>query len=540
MGESDLAAQLIADGRAALAKGRLVRARLLTTPLIDQAQDLPAAQRFALWLLWAEVEITDQAPEKALRWAEMAHRLAPDQAWASHILAVALRDLGRRDEAHVVWRRALHSNPDLDQAYQGLATTLAQGGAYDQAEQVYAQWAERRPHDPVLWLSRGLACARARTYEQAADCLRKACDHPQTASKAQVALAWVLRRQGQLDPAAALLRAIPPTDPEYAEARWALASILLLQGRFREGFTAFEARFQRGRTLLRPTTVPLWQGKRADLVGKTLLVLQEQGIGDAFQMVRFASVLAEAGARVLWEANPACAAVLGQAPGVAQVVPPGGADPQADLCCPMMSLPFLLNASPTNLPGGRRYLSAPGPRPPALLPPKVPENALRIGIVWRGNPSHEDDATRSIPLPLWAPLLGQSLALNGCPAQWVALQPLSNRPDFDTSQHARWFTHDAGPDLTTFTQTAHILESLDAVISVDTSVLHLSAALGRPTIGLLPFACDWRWFSTPTNGSPWYPTLHLLRCPTPTAPWPPTLAALPPLLARACGALGED
>jgi Flp pilus assembly protein TadD len=520
MGESDLTAQLIADGRAALAKGRLVRARLLTAPLTEQAEHLPPEQRYRLWTLRAEIEITAQAPEQALCWAQRAHQVAPSHPWANHILAVVLRDLGRRDEALAAWRTALLHDPEFDQAYQGLATTLARSGDFAQAEQVYAQWAERRPDDPTLSLSRGLTLARACAYAEAEDCLIKACNHAQTASKARIALAWVLRRQGQLDAAASHLRAIPPTDPDYPEARWALASILLLQGKFRDGFAAFEARFQRGRNLIRETGLPLWDGKSSTLAGQRLLILQEQGVGDAFQMVRFAAPLADAGATVLWEASRSCAAVLAQAAGVAKVVPPGEADQQADLCCPMMSLPFLLNAAPASLPGGTRYLSAPGPRPD--LPFARTDDAIHIGIVWRGNPSHDDDAARSIPLPWLAPLLSHPLTIQGRPVRWVSLQPSSNRPDYDPAVHDSWFTHDFGPTLTSFDQTAHLLEALDALVSVDTAVLHLSAALGRPTYGLLPFACDWRWAPQANQGSPWYPTLRLLRCPTPYQPQTPT------------------
>jgi tetratricopeptide (TPR) repeat protein len=520
MGESDLAAQLIADGRAAMERGRLVRARLLTTPLVEQAEHLPPEQRYGLWILRAEIEITAQAPEQALSWAQLAYQMAPSHPWANHILAVILRDLGRYDEALTAWRSALCHDPELDQAYQGLATTLARSGDFAQAEQVYSQWVERRPNDPMIWLSRGLSLARACAYAEAEGCLAKACRHAQTASKARIALAWVLRRQGQLNAAATHLRAIPPSDREYSEARWALASILLLQGNYRDGFAAFEARFQRGRSLIRQTGLPLWDGKRSALAGKRLLILQEQGIGDAFQMVRFAAPLAEAGAEVLWEACVSSAKVLAQAAGVARVVSPGEADQQAELCCPMMSLPFLLKADPVTLPGGARYLAAPGS--PPELPFARADDALHIGLVWRGNPSHDDDAARSIPLPWLAPLLSDPLTIKGRPVRWVSLQPSSNRPDYDPLVHSHWFTHDFGPTLTTFDQTAHLLESLDALVSVDTAVLHLSAALGLPTFGLLPFACDWRWAPQANQGSPWYPTLRLVRCSTPYQPETPS------------------
>src|SRR6185437_7072366 len=69
---------------------------------------------------------------------------------------------------------------------------------------------------------------------------------------------------------------------------------------------------------------------------------------------------------------------------------------------------------------------------------------------------------------------------------------------------------DLTANLTDFTETAALVACLDLVISVDTSVAHLAAALGRPTWILLPFVPDYRWLLDRSD-SPWYPTARLFR-----------------------------
>jgi ADP-heptose:LPS heptosyltransferase len=54
------------------------------------------------------------------------------------------------------------------------------------------------------------------------------------------------------------------------------------------------------------------------------------------------------------------------------------------------------------------------------------------------------------------------------------------------------------------------MESLDLIISSDTSIVNLAGALGRPVWILLSSNSDWRWLLDRTD-SPWYPTARLFR-----------------------------
>jgi hypothetical protein len=126
----------------------------------------------------------------------------------------------------------------------------------------------------------------------------------------------------------------------------------------------------------------------------------------------------------------------------------------------------------------------------------------RVGLVWAGNPRHENDANRSMPAATFAPLLEKrNIAL-------FSLQVGATDADKAWLRHTA--IHDLAPHLNDFADTAAVLGHLDLVISVDTAVAHLAGALGRPVWLLLPFVPEWRWMLDRAD-SPWYPTMRLFR-----------------------------
>jgi hypothetical protein len=248
---------------------------------------------------------------------------------------------------------------------------------------------------------------------------------------------------------------------------------------------------------------PTWLGVES-LQGKTILLYGEQGLGDFIQFARYAKLVADLGATVILEAPQVLAGLLENLEGVSQLVIKGKKLPYFDYQCPLLSLPLALKTNLSNIPNSVRYLNIDNHQNKILewktrLAPKLKP---RVGLVWSGNPKHTNDHNRSLLLANFLPLLSSQI-------EYVSLQKEVREVDaliLNSNPHILNFAS----HLNNFVDTAALIESLDLVITVDTSVAHLSAALGKETWVLLSNVPDWRWLLD-REDSPWYPSIRLYR-----------------------------
>lgn len=282
---------------------------------------------------------------------------------------------------------------------------------------------------------------------------------------------------GQEAEAEAALRAALDVSPDNARTRLALGGVLLAQGRYAEGWPLFEARHDEQGHTKPGLTFAEWRGE--PLAGKRLLIWPEEGFGDQIQFARFAPWLRERGAEVGLLCHPKLYALFEGSLGVNVYQALGKVEiPDHDYWAMCNSVAGLAGVTVETLPNDP-YLRA-GSR-------ATPKGA-RIGIVSRGNPNHANDANRSLPQAFAERLL----ALPGA----ISLLPEDTRAK-------------------TFAETAALIDGLDLVVSVDTSVAHLAGAMGKPTWILLPYiGADWRWMRG-REDSPWYPSARLFRQPRP-------------------------
>jgi Flp pilus assembly protein TadD len=421
-------------------------------------------------------------------------------------LAVLLQEMGQGEEAIACYQQALHLKPDYAPAWGNLGAALRDAGRNRDAINCYRQALRCRPGAPDVLNNLGNALRAQDEPIAAIACFRAALRRSPANAGIQANLGSVLREVGRLDEAVETLERAIQLQPDYAEAHWDLAFARLLQGDFTSGFAEYEWRWRRTDFPPRHFTAPLWRGE--NLAGRTLLVHAEQGAGDAIQFVRFASLVAELGARVVLECPRALVALFESVEGVQRVIARGDPLPEFDWHVPLMSLAHRLGSILNSLAARVPYLRPPPDRRVPLPPTRGNHPAaLRIGLVWRRHPQHRNDGRRSIPLTALEPLFT---------ATDVAFYSLQVAPTADFSGEAGHqnslinlenLIHD-------FSDTAALIEQLDLVIAVDTSVAHLAGALACPVWVLLPFAPDWRWLLD-RDDSPWYPTMRLFRQPMP-------------------------
>jgi tetratricopeptide (TPR) repeat protein len=292
-------------------------------------------------------------------------------------------------------------------------------------------------------------------------------------------------------------------DPDHVEAHFGRAITWLLLGDFPRGWREFEWRWKtpQGRAMQRHKDIlqPAWLGAE-DIAEKTILLHCERGLGDTLQFCRFAKLVNDLGATVLLQVQEALVEILDQLDGVAQVFADTRQSPPFDLHCPLLSLPTALKIELSSIPAGK-YLRAPLARVARWRGRLGESSEPRIGLVWRGDPDNPVDSRRSLAL---------AQLLSHLPAgyRYLSLQKDLNEPERRiVAAHALDFSQSQDMN---FAETAALCECLDLVISVDTSVAHLSAALGQKTWILLPFDADCRWLLDRSDG-PWYRSATLYR-----------------------------
>ncbi len=357
------------------------------------------------------------------------------------------------------------------------------------------------PDEPDFHVHLGLAYAASDRFDDAIACYRRALALAPEHTGALNNLGLALQEQNRREEAADAYRRALAIDPDAHRIRWNLAMARLSLGD-RGGWRDYEARL----------SVPELGGRAADpgvprldtldVRGRTILVESEQGLGDTFQFARYASALAARGARVVVRAPPSLTGLLRTVPGVAEVVA-RDARPRCDAWLPLASLPGLLGASPSGDPAAIPYLHA-DPALASMVRGELGERRgrLRAGLAWAGNPAHANDRRRSCPLAALAPLLART------DVDWYSLQRGDGEDQIaHVPAASRLHLLDARND---FDRKAALIENLDLVVSVDTSIAHLAGALGRPVWILLPCAADWRWGIAGT-ATGWYPTATLFR-----------------------------
>lgn len=245
-----------------------------------------------------------------------------------------------------------------------------------------------------------------------------------------------------------------------------------------------------------------WRGEHLD--GKILLIWSEQGLGDTLMMLRYLSKVRALGAgRIKVCCEESLVRIVESLPDVAETIPKqkATASIEFDRHCSILSLPFICCSRLDNLPNRTPYISIPEPPRTRWKDRLAGLPGLKVGLAWGGNRLLAKDAQRSIPLLAFQPLF----AISGI--AWINLQKGAPAAQLEQVETPIVDWMDECQD---FQDTGALMEGLDLIISVDTSIIHLAGALGRPVWLLNRYESEWRWLLD-REDSPWYPTLRIFR-----------------------------
>ena len=491
-------------------------------------------------LMSAALKINAQAPDAWMNFANVLHALKRDgEALAAIDRALALRpgdpdalhsrgsallSLNRPQEALAAFDAVLAHNPRHRDVLINRGTAHAALGKIAEALADFdAALAVEPGHARALY-NRGNALSDLGHYEEAIaafdGALATAPNHVHSLNNRGRALQALNRHRAAVesfDKAIALQK-------DYADAHSNCALSLLTLGELARGFAEYEWRWQRTGMSdeRRGYRGGLWLGEFS-LARMTILLHAEQGLGDSIQFARYVPLLAQSGAKVVLEVQPALKDLFATLPGVASVCTRGEPLPAYDVHCPLGSLPLALRTEPSTIPANIPYLHADEARIAKWRPALEGLPGKRVALAWAGNPGHANDRNRSVDLKLLEPLL----ALDG--VSFVSLQRDLRSGD------AEWLAHhpqvrQLGGELADMADTAAVLALADLLIAVDTAAVHVAGAIRRPVWVMLPFSPDWRWTQSGAS-SPWYPQARLFRQPA-LGDWPGAIAAICEALAR--------
>ncbi|MDE2005001.1 MAG: tetratricopeptide repeat protein [Rhodospirillales bacterium] len=396
---------------------------------------------------------------------------APNQPDALHEMGLVAFRQGRLSEALARMEAAIAHGIDTPLYWRNICTVYEQLGRLNEAVAAGKKAVALDPADPAAYHNLTIAHYRRLDLDAAIGCARQA-----------LAL-----------------------DPTLPGAHFALAEAQLLQGDLAAGWEEYEWRFRipGAMGLLPEIPAPPWDGSPTE---GTLLLLADQGFGDTIQFARYIPWAATRAGRIVLICGREMRPLLRQLLPEAALVTRWREAPACAAWCPLSGLPRLAGTRLGSIPAPIPYLTVEPERAArwsARLDSLVPRGFRRIGIAWAGRPTHNNDANRSARLADLAPL-------GGLPETALVVLQKGAAAEQVRAYYGGAPLINLATEIDGFADTAAAIAALDLVVSVDTSVVHLAGAMGRPVWILLAYGPDWRWLLG-REDSPWYPTARLFR-----------------------------
>jgi tetratricopeptide (TPR) repeat protein len=442
--------------------------------------------------------------DESIRNFQKAIELNPKFIDAYYNLGIALQDNKQINEAIVCYQEALQLNPSLFYVFYNLGNAFKYKGQFDKAIDCYQKVLKLNPSFIPAYINLTSTFRDNGQLDDAVTICQKALVINPSSLETYVNLGTALQDKGQLDEALDCYRKVLNVDSNFAEAHWNMSLVLLTLGNYMEGWKEHEWRWKLKDYIKCSISKPLWDGY--DIQGLTILLYDEQGYGDSIQFIRYVSLVAQRGARIIVSCKKELKTLFQNIEEIDKVIAYGNQLPDFDIYCPLLNLPLVFNTTLENIPAKTPYINV----EPELARKwrnkiQLDNSKLKVGLVWATGEG-ELQKIKSFPLIIFSKFAKLSDVTFYSLQKGVAAEQAKNPP-----KGMKLF--DYMGEVNDFADTAAIIESLDLVISADTAVAHLAGALGKPTWIMIPIVPIWQWMLH-REDSPWYPTVKLFRQPS--------------------------
>jgi tetratricopeptide (TPR) repeat protein len=482
---------------------------MLRRVLKIDTKNLPALHVLGL------IKASEQRYEEAAQFLSKAARINPNDASIQYNLAKSLADGGYHEQSLPHHKKAAALAPNNPSVWLNFGKSSSNLKHHVEALDYYSNALRLQPDLVEGWFNIGSTLHELKRYEEALRHFEQALNLNSNYLEALINKAFTLHELKQFNEAISTYDKVIDLDPGNILANWNKSLTLLHLGDYENGWPLYEWRWKTElqKYSYRKYSTPLWLGKES-LKGKTILVWSEQGLGDTIQFCRYIKIIANLGAKVLFEVQEPLVSALFKLEGTHQVLKLGDEHPEFDFHIPLLSIPFALKTTVRTIPKSTAYIS-PLPEKINYWKTKLIDKAkIKVGLVWSGGhrsdtsePSNYSDR-KNIPLKMFSALKELNL-------EFHSLQKGANAElQLAQLESESWLgpkiishTH----ELNDFSDTAALIENLDVVISVDTAVAHLAGAMGKPVWVLTNYVVDWRWSDGQRES--WYPTARVFSQP---------------------------
>ncbi len=418
-------------------------------------------------------------------------------------LAVNLKKSGNIADAEKYYLKAIELNPEFWEAFYNLGILYHENGKVNLAVDCYKESIRLKPDFYLSHSNLGSAYRELSLFNLACESYKKSIQLNPSYSDAHYNLGVVNGFLYNYDEAMNCYNNAITVDASHVNAHWNKSLLLLASGNFDEGFREYEWRMKRKEFSKRDFKCP--QLKDQNIFNKNVVVYAEQGFGDAIQFARYLPMLKNKGCNVTLACDSLLLDLFKFLNGIDKIVLEEEAlknQNEFDFNISLLSLPYYFKTTLETIPSAVPYIKVSDIKIKEWKKILKNDDNFKIGLVWGGNPKHGKDDNRSIPLEDFSIL--SSL-------KDVKLFSLQKGKPLKQIENCNFNIENLSAiGQNSFVDTAAIIENLDLVISVDTSVAHLAGAVGKPIWTLLQYDFDWRWMKD-RNDSPWYPSMKLFR-----------------------------
>ena len=391
--------------------------------------------------------------------------------------------------AENLYRGVLRGNPDHVQALVNLGVILKENGRFDAALSLYKRAQTLTPNDHRVAMNIGNTLMLKGEYPAALECFESLIAANIKSADVYYNRGLVLHTLHRFPEAIFSFERALSVEPSFALAEWNKALTLLTMGSFREGFSGFESRWKLPTVQKNTFSKPQWTGSSPQ--DKTILVYAEHSPSDTLFFARFLPLLKERGANITLHCQADLVPLLQNSSLADSVHSLEDTPLQYDYHASLLSLPFLLGVTDEEMAVYAPYIYATNTETPLEFL-HAPVDAVKVGLFW-------DDTTTLAP---FLPLLTVPNTYFYSVQQEATL----------SLQHhgVQGIITDSSPFVRDTTALATLIDQLDVIVTVDSTIAHLAASMGIATWLVVPPVCDWRWgFSGETTKL--YPTLRVFR-----------------------------